>query len=518
MRAISLYTILSVQLVATALANGQGCVDNLDRFLIPKNETEIYRSCEWAGRENTAERCEIQGVFANCPSLCDPSCPCSDSKEKFGIKDLKADLVCKDGKKSNGEPKKKFCNIKKFANQCPVTCKTNESKNKEDKKEGTIRTTVPNIKVKCDDEVQNWYPFSDYCGNFKFRYMCPQKCKVCPESFHTPSVAPSISLVPSSTPKPTIVDCTESRTDKFEIKPGTEKSCEWAARNETMIAQRCTIPAVYENCPTICNPSCPCPEDFKGEFGLKEVPASLTCEEGKDANLKKFCKDPKFNTLCTPTCFPDSPCAKKGTCKDKDGSMKLKVPTVKVTCESKPKDWYRGDKNDYCEEPKFKYFCPNKCNSCPTPLFMPSSSPSTTFAPSFSPSIFPSNIPSSSPSSPIPSASPSISSKPSVSSYPSAEPSTSFPPSTSNFPSAVPSNHPSSLPSSLPSTTPSGIPSNEPSDIPSAMPNVSPSAEPSKSSEPSSSPSNEPSDIPSASPSVSPSAEPSKSPKPTFSQ
>ena len=179
MRLISVY----IALLFATVALGKSCKDDPARFVVRQNGgKDIFRSCEWARRADTAERCLIDNVYANCPGLCDPSCPCADDTGKFGIKDLKANLLCKDGKKKNGKPKKRFCNIKKFANQCPETCNT-KSSNKKDKKTKAVRTTVPSFQVTCDEDVQSWYRESTYCDNYKFRYKCPQKCNVCPEYF-----------------------------------------------------------------------------------------------------------------------------------------------------------------------------------------------------------------------------------------------------------------------------------------------------------------------------------------------
>ena len=487
------------------IASGQSCIDETKKFPVRQNlkGEGVFRSCEWAKRENTQERCQIENVLQNCPGLCDPSCPCNDAREKFGIKDLKADLLCKDGQNNSGKPKKRFCNIKKFAALCPETCKI-KGKNKKDKI-GTIRTTVPSFKVSCDADVKSWYRSSTYCDNFKFKYLCPQKCNTCPEDFLQPSSQPSLSSSPTSSPKPTFVVCEEDRRKRFEIMPGggNYKSCEWAASNTT---KRCAMPKVFENCPSTCNPVCTCAQDSQDPFGLKKVKAGLLCEDGKKANGKvvpKFCNIEKFNYLCTPTCEPDSPCAKQGTCVDKDpknGVIITRIPTLMVKCGHKPKEWYTGTKNSYCDQPKYRYYCPNECESCPIKKVTTSPVPSTTVLPSSQPSTnLPSSEPSERPSSSIlPSNIPSISNAPSTSVAPSAVPSISFAPSTSMLPSIVPSGSPSNAPSGLPST------------LPSTLPSVKPSSHPSN--EPSSQPSNEPSSRPSNVPSIIPSEEPSRSP------
>jgi len=505
MRLISVYI---ASLFAT-VASGQSCIDDPERFVVRQNDgKDVFRSCEWARRADTVERCLIDTVYANCPGLCDPSCPCVDDTGKFGIKDLKANLLCKDGKKNNGKPKKRFCNIKKFANQCPETCKTKKS-NKKDKKTKTVRTTVPSFQVTCDEDVKSWYRGLTYCDNFKFRYKCPQKCEVCPKDFRLPSSTPSVSFMPTSSPKPTTiappVSCEEDRKQRFELSPGEDKkSCEWAARDNT--AARCAKPSVLENCPATCNPACPCAEDSKEEFGLKDVKAALLCEDGTTSDGKivaKFCNIQKFNYLCEPTCEPNSSCSKQGTCFDKEGVINTKISTWQVKCGDTPEDWYKGTKDSYCDQPKYKYYCPNECGECPVKTSSPA--PSVSSMPSISsrPSGLPSNIISSEPSidpSTNPSNTPSISSAPSVSSVPSGTPSISNAPSTSKLPSMVPSGSPSDAPSS--STMPSSTPSDEPST----------SEQPSTSDQPSSSPSDEPSTFPSDEPSTFPSDEPSTFP------
>ena len=160
----------------------------------------VFRSCDWAATSETQTRCNILNVLSNCPALCDPSCPCEDTGGKFGIRQLKADLLCKHGRKANGKPKKRFCNIQKFASRCPVTCKTTKKKecnkgNKQKKKCNdkikAIRTTVPGFKVTCTSTVQEWYRSSDYCENAKFRYNCRRTCNACPSHHVITSEVPS---------------------------------------------------------------------------------------------------------------------------------------------------------------------------------------------------------------------------------------------------------------------------------------------------------------------------------------
>ena len=200
---LSIFSIHSIYGEHTSSRSTASCTNTSKRFEIRKNQNgnPVLRSCEWAAATDTQTRCQLPNVFANCSALCDPSCPCEDTTEnKFGLKYLKADLLCKHGRKANGKPKKRFCNIRKFARMCPKTCKTviKGCKNSNNKKQckdkpSTIRTTVPSFQVKCTSVVEEWYRNSDYCDNAKFMSSnCPRKCKKCPADFITTLESPSM--------------------------------------------------------------------------------------------------------------------------------------------------------------------------------------------------------------------------------------------------------------------------------------------------------------------------------------
>ncbi|GFH60399.1 hypothetical protein CTEN210_16875 [Chaetoceros tenuissimus] len=138
--------------------------------------------------------------------------------------------------------------------------------------------------------------------------------------------------------------------------------------------------------------------------------------------------------------------------------------------------WVTFNSSKRCKRYPSKLYCPVTCNTCGSE---PSASPTISSKPSLQESSNPSKVPSSAPSG-LPSLSPSS--------------------APSSLPSSVPSSVPSNLLSLLPSALPSDLPSDIPSEVPSNLPSISPSLLPS------SSPSDAPSRIPSDSPSQVPTA------------
>ena len=151
------------------------------------------------------------------------------------------------------------------------------------------------------------------------------------------------------------------------------RSCAWTASATTQ--ERCQFQNVFDNCPTLCHPSCSC-ENMTGKFDLKGLKANFRCKHAGNANptlKKKLCSIKKVADKCPKTC-KDKKCKKKPCKKDKKRVIHTTVPTLTVTCLENVANWYHN--NDYCDIPQFRANCPLRCKRCPvSPSLEPSEKP-----------------------------------------------------------------------------------------------------------------------------------------------
>merc|ERR1711957_594058 len=305
-----------------------------------------------------------------------------------------------------------------------------------------------------------------------------------------PSVTPSISLIPTTSPYPTVTASlsptasnipsifpTSSPSDSPTTIPTSYSTL---APTDSLSSPPSEIPTVVPSmtptesaAPTICADY---PDLFKFQPVDKKNSKSIFCNDLKEKKIKekesdyfkyKFddrCKVKKVARKCrmrcgvcglialnptlSPTSFPTHPTS---SCKD---SRKVFIGNFKnvreeLTCKVLYKMKDAEKFKVMCETYAFN-ICRTTCDSCPSSA--PSDTP--TVAPSTVPTVRNSMLPS---LSVMPSAEPSTSSKPSISSLPSTKkPSVSSAPTESSVPSLEPSI--SAEPTVLPSMPPSFAP------------------------------------------------------------
>jgi len=100
---------------------GPGCEDSPSRFKFPKNGKLVTKSCEWAARKNTIERCAISGVGETCPLTCETCETCADSplRIKISIEGEMKTRSCEWAEKKNTIER---CAFDGMAESCRVTC------------------------------------------------------------------------------------------------------------------------------------------------------------------------------------------------------------------------------------------------------------------------------------------------------------------------------------------------------------------------------------------------------------
>mmetsp|Transcript_24367 Transcript_24367/g.48510 ORF Transcript_24367/g.48510 Transcript_24367/m.48510 type:complete len:521 (-) Transcript_24367:72-1634(-) len=355
--------------------------------------------------------CSFSYHVEQCPQTCcdedgeGEELKCPRGKDK-GLPDNYFGTKCKDIKKTLF-----LCNFpagdgKLIKDYC---CKTCKKKSKQCKNVKKFHTDVGADVVNCRNVVRKKSCESTH-NDIPLKNFCPESCNSCPEEpTSSPTLPPTLSNFPSPAPsQPT--PCEDD--DTFRRNGFSWWTCAFAGKKW-----------------------------FGDYFGYKRC--SFSVRSGPD-NPRKY----KYvYEACPETCGRE--------CSDPPTAAPSVSPAPTVTVTAGPSLAPTGS--------------PSAAPSAP-PSGNPTGSPSASHTPSAAPSGIPSAAPSAPPSG-TPSESPSAppsglpSGSPSTSRTPSAAP--------SGIPSGAPSAAPSDLPSVTPSVPPSGAPSESLSDAPSAQPSSS---------------------------------------------
>jgi hypothetical protein len=273
----------------------ESCKDSDETFVLAAKTNggvAKTKACEWVKRNNTAKRCDIDGVKSHCPNTCGActrvptespnvvtrapfaSGSCKDSDETFvlargGVAKTKA---CEWVRRNNTA---KRCDFDGVKYHCPNTCGActrvpTESPNMDPTKVSPTR--APSASESCKDSDETfvlarggvaktkaceWVRRNNTAKRCDFdgvKSHCPNTCGACTR---VPTESPN--MVPtkvSPTRAPSAIGSCEDSGVKFLIETGPARkvktrSCDWVGNNNT--AKRCDFDGVKSHCPNTCD-------------------------------------------------------------------------------------------------------------------------------------------------------------------------------------------------------------------------------------------------------------------------